>query len=109
LALLNETTFVEAARKLGERMMTHSPEERDRLKFGFETCLARPPTERELDVLTRIVSGERLRFQKDPNLAKEVLSVGASPVDQTLDPRELAAYAAAASALFNTDEFVTKE
>ena len=109
LALLNETTFVEAARKLGERMMAHSTEERDRLTFGFESCLARQPTERELAVLTRIVSGERLRFQKHPDLAKEVLSVGASPVNATLDPQELAAYAAAASALFNTDEFVTKE
>lgn len=109
LAMLNETTFVEASRKLGERIMTHASGERDRLKFGFELCLARPPSDREIAALTRVVSLERERFQSHPELAKALLTVGASPVDKTLDPGELAAYAAAASAILNTDEFMTKE
>jgi len=42
-------------------------------------------------------------------LANQSLNSGASPVDSSLDPKELAAFALVSSALFNTDEFVTKE
>ena len=47
-------------------------------------------------------------MHQDPNAAQELLAVGESPLNETLDPAELAAWTAVASAVLNLDETVTK-
>src|SRR5690606_14031707 len=55
LVLMNDPTYVEAARKLAERMMTEAGSTpRERVTFAFRLLTARRPTERELAVLERI-------------------------------------------------------
>ncbi|MCS7024842.1 MAG: DUF1553 domain-containing protein [Bryobacteraceae bacterium] len=107
LNLMNEVTFVEAARKLAERMLKQGAQ--DPLAYGFELALGRQASPEELAVLKRLLERFRQRYQQDTKSAEKYLAVGASQRDPSLAPAELAAHASVASVLLNLDEFVTKE
>jgi hypothetical protein len=48
-------------------------------------------------------------FTKDPEAAKQLLTLGEAKKDDKLPPSELAAYTTVASTLINLDETITKE
>lgn len=110
LALLNEITYVEAARKLGERMLTEGGVTAEaRLSFGFRLATARHPTHDELQILVEGLTVDRSRFHADPKAAVAYLAVGTSRFSDKYNPEELAAYAVTANVLLNLDEVVTRE
>src|SRR6266446_5458626 len=53
LTLLNETSFVEASRKLAERAMKDASSPDSRLKTAFRRVMGRVPNEEELAVLSK--------------------------------------------------------
>lgn len=107
--MLHDPQFVEAARKLAERMIREGGDDANaRLVRGFTICTARPPTERELKILQQTLSEQTERFNSNPSAAAKLLSVGQSPRDETIDATELAAYASVAHTLLNLSEFITK-
>ena len=110
LTLLNEVTYVEAARKLAERMLLEggaSP--KDRLSLGFRWATSRRPTESELAVLTEGLNQDFSHMKTHPELAKQIVSNGESKANLSFDADELAAYALTANVLLNLDEVVTRE
>ncbi|MEI6537400.1 MAG: DUF1553 domain-containing protein [Verrucomicrobiaceae bacterium] len=109
LALLNEVTYVEAARKLAERMMMAAPEVAGRIKAGFEMALGRDPSAAEATTLAQLFDKHLREFKTSQNDAKLFLAQGASKPDASLHPEQLAAFALVASTLINLDEFITKE
>jgi hypothetical protein len=110
LDLMNEVTFVEAARKLAERMMTEGGREpRARIELAYELVLARPPKPAEMQVLLDTLAGFETRYRRDRKSAKEFVKHGDSPQDIKADTRELAAYTSIASLILNLDEAVTKQ
>ena len=107
--MLHDPQFVEAARKLAERMIHEGGADADaRLIRGFTLCNARPPTDRELNILRETLAEQTERFKSNPAAATKLLSVGQSPRDNTIDAAELAAYASVAHTLMNLSEFITK-
>lgn len=109
LTLMNDVTYVEAARALAERAMRDGgTTPQDRLSHAFRLVLARRPTETELSILLRGWERNRERFQKDPAGAIALTSAGESPRNETLDPAEWAAYASLAGLILNLDEAITK-
>ncbi|MCA9115090.1 MAG: PSD1 domain-containing protein [Planctomycetaceae bacterium] len=110
LTLLNDTTWVEAARKLAERMLLEGgDDDRSRLRWGFRLASARLPDEAELAVLTRTLNRGRNAVQQDPAEAVKLLAVGESPVNGQLPPGEIAAWSAVATVLLNLDEVLSRE
>jgi len=110
LDLMNDVTFVEAARKLAERMMTEGGNQpRERIEFAYELVLARPPKPAEMQVLFDALNGFETRYQRDRKSAKEFLKHGDSPQEIKADARELAAYTSIASLMLNLDETVTRQ
>jgi hypothetical protein len=110
LILLNDVTFVEAARKLAERMMKEggtAPAER--IAYGFRLATARRPTEAEAAVLAGGFERVLAQYRADPQAALALLTTGESPRDEALDAGELAAYAGLASVILNLDEVLNKE
>ena len=110
LELLNDVTYVEAARHLAELMLTsggNSPQERT--AFGFRRAVARPPTSAEVHVLTTGLERYRRTFGADVEAARRFVHQGDSPVNEKLDVAELAAYTAVAGVILNMDETITKE
>ena len=109
LVLMNDPTYVEAARKLAERIVHEGGTgEEERIAFAFRVCTARLPNERETAVLRRVFQEQLAAYAADPQAAEELLSVGESPRDASLDAAELAAWAVVASVILNLDETVTK-
>ena len=47
-------------------------------------------------------------YKTNPELAKSLIAVGESPVDENLDPVDLASWTVIASQIFNLDETLTK-
>ena len=108
LALLNEITFVEAARVFAQRMISEggtAPEAR--FTWAMENLLARPPTASELQVLTAGFATKLAHFQSSPEDAKKLATFGETKAPT--DTPELAAYTLMANILLNLDEIITRE
>lgn len=109
LALLNDDTFVEAARGLAALTLTHGGRTtKDQLTFAFRRVTARPPATSELSILEQLLDRQRARFSADLTAAKNLLSVGAAPIGRDRAPAETAAWTAVSQALFNLDETITR-
>ncbi len=109
LVLLNDPTFVEAARVMAERMQKEGGETlSDRIVFAFRLLTGRKPNLEEIQVLSDLFEKEKERFAAAPRQAQEALSIGDYPVDPQLDPIETAAFAMVSSMMINHDEFYTK-
>jgi hypothetical protein len=108
LLLLNDPTYVEASRKLAERLLAEAKRTDERLGLAFRLVTARRPSERELAILRRVYEGQRAAYQNDPAAAKQLLGVGESPRNELFDPVELAAWTMVASTVLNLDEAVTR-
>ena len=109
LVLLNDPTYVEAARILAERMMTQggaTPAER--IRFAFRLATARAPSERETAVLTELFQKQKTRYAASRAEALKLLGNGEAKRNPALDPAELAAWTNVASTILNLDETVTK-
>ena len=110
LNLMNDVTYVEASRKLGERMMNEGGKTpAERIAFGFTLATARPPRSQETSVLQEAYSSFLDDFQTDPEAAEQLLGEGESELDESLDAVELASYSSVASLILNLDETITKE
>ncbi|RPI54479.1 MAG: DUF1553 domain-containing protein [Acidobacteria bacterium] len=110
LDLMNDVTYLEASRKLAERVMKErraSAEER--IALAFRLASARRPTPREGAVLHEALSSYLDEYKANPDAARKYLSLGDSPRDEELDVSELAAYSTLASLILNMDETITKE
>jgi hypothetical protein len=109
LILLNDPTYVEASRKLAERMMKEGGDTPGaRLVWAFQLATARNPTYKEVGVLLPLYEKHVAKFRTDADAAQKLLAVGEAPRDEKLDTAELAAYAMVASVILNLDEVVTK-
>jgi hypothetical protein len=110
LNLMNDPTYLEAARFLAERMMRDGGESSDsRLRHGFRLVLARPPTASHLAVLKRAFEKAQAHYRAEPAAAKALLTHGEKPADSSLDPIDHAAFTNVASTLLCLDEVVTKQ
>ncbi len=109
LLLWNEPGYLEAARHLAARMIREGgADDRARLGYGFELVTGRPPKEDEAGVLYESLQKLRADFKAAPQDAGAFLETGASPVDDSIPPAELAAAMGVASMLLNLDETITK-
>jgi hypothetical protein len=109
LVLLNDPTYVEASRKLAERLMTEAGTDAgERIRFAFRLATSRHPSEREVALLRDLYEGQLERFRRLPESAAQLLSVGESGRDTSLDPAEHAAWTSVSCMILNLDETITK-
>lgn len=110
LALLNDPTFLEAARAFASRILASehvtTPQ---RLDYAFELALSRAPDPTEREVLTSLLAAEQARYRDDPASAEELLDGSGPPQNPSgLDPVQLAAWTSLCRALLNLNEAVTR-
>lgn len=110
LATLNDPTYVEAARLLaGRSVQEASADPAAVLRRAFEIVHARPPSDLEMQVLEDAHRMARESFAEDKDAMARFLAVGDSPVDDSIEPLELAALSSVCLSILNTDEALTKE
>ena len=109
LTMLNNKTFVEAARFLAERMMQDKGQRpRQRVAEAFRRVTSRAPRKAELDLLMKDFSFYLKDFREKPNAAKRLMSVGEKLRNPRLPAAQLAAYALVANTILNLDETITQ-
>jgi hypothetical protein len=110
LALLNEITYVEAARRLAERMLTEGGKSaEERIAWAFRMVTARRPQSEEMTLLIGGLNKRLAHYRQDPAAAKKLVAQGASVAAATINVEELAAYTTTANVLLNLDEVITRE
>jgi Protein of unknown function (DUF1553) len=110
LNLMNDTIYLEASRKLAERIMKEGgTDSRDRLAFAVRTVLSRPAGAGELTVLEGALAKFSAYYSSHGTDAVKFVSHGDSARDPRLDAAELASWSAVASLIMNMDEAITKE
>jgi hypothetical protein len=110
LNVMNDPTYVEAARRLAERMLREGGDTPEaRVAYGFRLVTARPPRPGECNVLATAYERSLQDFRADRGAASALLKVGESSADPTLDVAQVAALTTVASTLLNLDETLTKE
>ena len=110
LNLMNDVTYIEAARRLAERMIADgggNPEER--LSYGYRAATAHRPTPQAQTVLLEGFQHYLESYQSDRSAALALVSMGESSRDETMDVAELASYTMVASLILNLDGTITKE
>jgi len=109
LVLMNDVQFVEAARHFAKRLLRHEADDADeRLIYGFRLVTSRRPNIEELDILRKTLDGHLEKFAAAPEDAQQLLTMGDSPRDESLDASQHAAWTMIASLLLNLDETITK-
>ncbi len=109
LVLLNDPTFVEAARVFAERIVRDGGDsDSDRLGWAFRRALSRSPRSEELTVLSDLLSKHRATYTADPAAAEKTAASGESPRAKGLDAIEVAAWTSIARTLLNLHETMTR-
>ncbi|HEY8749461.1 MAG TPA: DUF1553 domain-containing protein, partial [Tepidisphaeraceae bacterium] len=111
LILWNDPTYVEASRKMAERILTDAEagtSTDSRLKYAFRLATARSPGEGELSVLRRVFNSQLDGYRNNPKAVDKLLAVGESPRNAELDQPTLAAWTMLCSTILNLDETVTR-
>jgi uncharacterized protein DUF1553 len=110
LNLMNDVTYIEAARMLAQRMLIEggaTPQER--LAWAFHLATSRLAGDRELQALLRNLEKQKASFSHRPQDAAKLLAVGGKRSNEKLNPVELAAYTMTASLILNLDEAITRQ
>lgn len=109
LALLNDPTYIEAAREFATRILSsETPDDDNRLNRAYMLALSREPSSDEKKVLSQILKENREIYRKDTDAAAKLLEIGLKPSDDAIEVAELAAWTQVARVIFNLDEFITR-
>lgn len=109
LVLLNDPSYVEAARAFAARILREGGKSaRRRVDFAFREAFSRPPLPAERDVVLRLLERHQRQFSSDPSRAEELLATGISRLPRGVAAPELAAWTTVARALYNKHEFLMR-
>ena len=109
LVLLNDPTYVEAARVFAERIVREGGKEAaERIRFAFREALSRPPTAEEQKILLELHGKHAAQYAADKGAAAEWLQAGGKPAAKDIDPVELAAWSSVSRTILNLHETITR-
>ena len=109
LVLLNDPTFVEAARVFAERILQNGGNtDEARLDWAFERALSREPSAEERSILRDLAKSQLGQYNADAEAAKQAATAGQWPAADVLKPEAVAAWSAVARAIMNLYETTSR-
>jgi hypothetical protein len=110
LVLLNDPTFVEAARVFAQNTLRGAPAKtpQARLQWAFRRALGRAPNQDELPILLDLYNKSLQHFDADPAAARAFIAAGDAPPLANANPAELAATMTVTRAILNLHETITR-
>ncbi|MFN3191835.1 MAG: DUF1553 domain-containing protein [Aureliella sp.] len=109
LVLLNDPSYVEAARRLAERaLLEFEGTDAERIDWVWQQALNRDAFDGEQAAIIELLGSERAGYAQRSEDAKELVSVGLSVPDSKLDVVELASWTSVARAVLNLHETITR-
>lgn len=110
LALLNDPTFVEAAKAFAARILKEGGNTDElRITFAFRLATSRPPDDAEQAVLLSLLADARTDYSRDELSAQKLLATGLTQSASDIPTRELTAWTTLARVLLNLHETTTRE
>jgi len=107
LVTLNDPTFIEAAKVMGEKM-TQQSNTTSAITTAYRQLTGITPTSKEIALLTNLQQIEYNKFKVNPNKTKGWLNTGLYKINKSLDPCWVAANTVVASTILNSDATITK-
>ena len=109
LVLLNDPTYVEAARKFAERLLNSKADsDQSRIQLAIQLALGRNALDGEVDLIQNLLAKHRAEYKADEKLAAEVLKNGESKATTSAPSVELAAWTSVARTILNLHETITR-
>ena len=110
LTLLNDPSFVEAARMFAEKILIAPTAKSDaaRVNLAIETALLRPAKATEAEALLKFLGEQRSYYASNPGDAEKLLRVGKQKSSADLKPAEHAAWTSLARVVLNLHETITR-
>ncbi len=104
LILLNDPTYLEASRHLATLLSEEEDDLESQIKRAFRKITTRIPSVLEYEKMKSFFDESKMDFDRDPDEALAILSVGDSPASQFAEPAIGAALTMTVSMIFNLDE-----
>lgn len=108
LILLNDPQFVEASRHIAHQIISQEEKQEDRINMAFRLLTGRSTKAIEMKVLAELLENEQAKFEENPEKAAGWLSSGERKLENATEAQLLASYTVVASAIMNSDAFITK-
>jgi hypothetical protein len=110
LALLNDPSFVEAARAFAQRLARELPDANDetRIRHALKLALSREPRAGEVDSLKSFLNKQRELYQNKPDDARKLIAIGQTGAKDAANPAELAAWTQVCRTILNLHESITR-
>ncbi len=109
LVLLNDPTYVEAARALAGKIIGSGSDASSRLRFAYQQTLLREPTAEEQKLLSDLYEKHLAQYKNDAASAALLQTVGDLKPAANQDAAELAAWTSVARVLLNLHETIVRE
>lgn len=109
LVLLNDPSYVEAARVFATRIVTECKgDDSERIVWAWQQALQRDPRAEEMKVASELVAQHLKIYQDNPTAADALLAVGQQPLPEGIDKVQTAAWTHIARVLINLHESITR-
>lgn len=108
LVTLNDPVYIEASQSLGRKMEAWNGTLEEKISYGFERCLIRKPSTKEVAALAKLFHSTKLQFQQDPDGAWQMATDPLGEIPVHTDPAEFAAWTVVGNTLLNLDELFLK-
>ena len=109
LTLLNDPTFVEAAKMFAQRIILEGGQStQDKLNWAFEEALGRKIASAETEALNKLLSSQYSYYKSNQSDAQKLLLIGNKNVDSKIPVDKLAAWTQVARTIMNLHEFIVR-
>ncbi len=109
LTLLNDPTYVEAARVFAARIIKEGGQTvPERINWAYQAALSRLPQPQEFEVITTLYEKHSSDYTSHQDAAKSFVATGESPATEGVKPHELAAWTSVARVILNLHETITR-
>jgi hypothetical protein len=109
LVLLNDPTYVEAARTFAARILNECKGTTEqRITWAWLQALQRKPDAEELKIMNELFAKQLADYKKEPGDAEALLKTGLAQVPAEMDKSELAAWTHVARVVLNLHETITR-
>jgi hypothetical protein len=109
LALLNDPTYVEAARAFAARILREGGRDTNsRITWAWKQALARSPRADESSTIRDLLNRHFAEYRRDPPAAEALSKVGFYAAPKEMDPAELAAWTNVARVILNLHETISR-
>ena len=109
LTLLNDPTYVEAARVFAARIIQEGGESiAERINWAYQSALSRMPEPKELEVMINLYEKHQAEYTVNLDAANALIVMGEAPLTEGVEPDELAAWTSVARVILNLHETITR-